>query len=129
MLTVQGEAALARRLSLEGAHGAAQHVVVIEGRLVALNATPVVGAAAEDTGVPRLPRAVNTFVAAPVTICAPEIVQSLFGETESPRRELSFQRWVTAFYRLLHGLRPVGAGGCAVGAQCLIPSALFSGLW
>ena len=72
VLAFQGEAALARRLSLEGAHGAAQHVVVIEGRLVALNAAPVVGTAAEDAGVPRLPRAVSTLVAALVTICAPD---------------------------------------------------------
>ena len=120
VLAFQGEAALARRLSLEGARSATKRAVVIEGRLVALNAAPVVGTAAEDAGMPRLPRAVNTPVAAPVAICAPEIMQDLLGETGSPRRESPVQRWVIASHRLLHGLRPAGAGCCPVGAQCLI---------
>ena len=69
VLALQGEAALAQRLSLEGTYGAAQHAVVIDGRLVALDTAPVVGAAAENAGVPRLPGAVHTLVAAPGRLC------------------------------------------------------------
>ena len=94
---------------LEGVDGATDHIAVEDCRLVALDAAPVVRTAAEDAGPPCLPRAVGTLVATLVTSIAPEVVQSLFRELESPGWESSREDLFSRVWRSSHSVRPVRA--------------------
>ena len=122
--------AFTQRQLLEGVDSATCHIVVEDCGLVTFNSACMIGAAAEDAGLPCLPRAVNTLMATLVTSTASEVVQSLLCELDGPGQELLREDLLSRAWQSSHSVHPVRATYFLVGvAYWLRCPTLFSSLW